>query len=109
VSERRPFRREDALFLLCLVGPIALCVLLNSLVRPGLARAIGGERHSTGAGVRSQDVTWMFDPATTVEHPFLTAFLATSDGQIAMGALTTTAVLLVARSLIVRWRAKLAR
>lgn len=105
MNERRPFHRKDAVFLLCLVGPIALCVLLNALLRPGFARAIGGERHSTGAGARSQDVTWIFSPTATAEHPLLTAFLAPSDGQIAMWALAMSAILLTARWLIVRWRA----
>lgn len=105
MNERRPFHSEDAVFLLCLVGPIALCVPLNALLRPGFARAIGGELHSTGAGVHSQDFTWIFSPTATAEHPLLTAFLAPSDGQIAMWALAMSAILLTARWLIVRWRA----
>jgi len=103
---RRPFRRADAVFLLWMVTPLAVGILLNALARPGLARALGGERHATGAGVRSQDVSWTFDPATTAEHPVLTAFLGPSDGQVAMCALALTTVVLTARWLIVRRKAK---
>lgn len=89
-----------------MIGPLALGVLLNALVRPGLARALGGERHSTGNGVRSQDVSWTFSPATVTEHPVLTAVLGPSDGQVAMCTLALTALVLTARWLIVRKRAK---
>lgn len=102
VSGRRPFRRDNASFLACLFGPLALGVLLNALVRPGLARALGGERHSTGSGVRSRDASWTFGSATAAEHPFLTAFLVCSDGQIGIVILAITVVLLTARWLIVR-------
>ncbi|ALE04324.1 hypothetical protein AL755_01045 (plasmid) [Arthrobacter sp. ERGS1:01] len=105
MSEGRRFRREDAVFLLCMIAPLAVGILLNALVRPGLARALGGERHATGAGVRSRDVSWTFDPATTAEHPVLTAFLGPSDGLIAMCALALTAVLLATRWLVVRRKA----
>lgn len=109
MSERRPFRPNDAVFLLCLVAPLALGVALNAVVRPGLARALHGERHATGAGVRSQDVSWTFDAATTADHPVLTAFLGPSDGQVAMFALALTAVALTIRWWIVRRKAKSAR
>ncbi|GAA2448384.1 hypothetical protein [Agromyces soli] len=95
--ERRARRRADAGFLACLVGPLVVAVLLNAVIRPWLAAGIGGERRSSGSGVRSNDTWWRFDPATQAEHPLLTGFLETSDGAIAMLALGATVVLLLGR------------
>ncbi len=108
-ERRRIFHAAEAIFFLCLTGPIAVCVLLNALVRPGLARALGGERRSVGAGVRSNNISWTFGPGTTAEHPVLTAFLSPSDGAIAMCALAASAVLLTGRWLIVRRNEKRVR
>lgn len=97
VAERRARRRVDAGFLACLLGPLAIAVLLNGVVRPWLATALGGERRSSISGVRSADTWWWFDPATQAEHPFLTGFLETSDGALAMCAIAATVVLLLGR------------
>lgn len=97
VAERRARRRADAGFLACLVGPLAIAVLLNAVVRPWLADSLGGERRSSGAGVRSNDTWWWFEPVTQAEHPFLTGFLATSHGAVAMWAIAATVVLLLGR------------
>ncbi|UCR89551.1 hypothetical protein [Mycetocola spongiae] len=96
--------RPGAGFLACLIAPLAAGVLLNALIRPGLARALGGERHSTGAGVRSNNVLWTFDPDTTAEHPILTALLTPSDGAVAAAMLALTALLLTGHWLITRRR-----
>lgn len=90
------------MLLLCMIGPLALGVFLNALLRPGLARALGGQRHSTGSSSRSRDVAWTLCPATVTEHPVLTAVLGPTDGQVAMCALALTATLLTARWLVVR-------
>ena len=91
-------------FLLCLVGPLALGVALNALVRPALARSLGGVQHGSGAGVRSQDTWWSFDVAVQQAHPLLTQFLTISNGLVAMWVLGLTIALLLARWVVLRRR-----
>ncbi|MGH3706404.1 MAG: hypothetical protein ACRDT9_17340 [Agromyces sp.] len=94
--------RSDIGFWLCLAGPMAVVVVLNALVRPGLAGMLGGDRHSNGAGVRSNDVWWSFDATTQAQHPVLTSFLAVSDGLIAVCAIGVILLLFAARWLVRR-------
>lgn len=99
--ERKSQRRLTLSFLVCMVGPLVVGVILNALVRPGIATALGGERHSHSSGVRSQDTWWSFDADTVRQHPVLTGFLEASDGLIAVWTLAVTAVILLLRWLIV--------
>ena len=96
-------RRHSISFLLCLVGPLALGVLLNALVRPGLARSLGGVQHSSGASVRSSDTWWSFETAVSEAHPVLTSFLSTSNGAVAMWTLGMCVILLAVRWVIMRF------
>ena len=103
----RPSRpRLERGFLLCLVGPLAIGVAINALIRPGLARLLGGEQHSSGASVRSHDTWWTFDPVVVQEHPVLTTFLTTSDGVVGVWILGGTALLLTGRWLTLRYRSR---
>ena len=81
----------------CIVGPLFAGVLLNGVIRPAIGHALGGIRHSPGSGVRSRDVFWEFDTATQAAHPFLTWFLETSDGAVAMCMLGLIPLLLLGR------------
>ena len=91
-------------FLLCLVGPFAVGVILNALVRPGLAGMLGGVQHSNGHGVRSNDIWWSFDAAVREAHPFLTSFLSLPHSVIGLWTLALAALLLVVRWIILRRR-----
>jgi len=105
MTSRNPGKNPGQIsFLLCLVGPLAVGVILNALVRPGLAGMLGGVQHSSGHGVRSNDTWWSFDAAVREAHPFLTGFLSQSHGVIAIWTLALTALLLVARWIILRRR-----
>ena len=72
------------------------CVVLNAIIRPTLAKGLGGEQIRRGASVRGSDRWWIFDDATRRDHPWLTDFLTWSDGQIAMACLGLIAILLMA-------------
>lgn len=91
-------------FLLCLVGPLALRVALNALIRPALARSLGGVQHGSGTGVRSQDTWWSFDVAVQEAHPWLTQFLTFSNGLVAIWVLLLTVALLAVRWVVLRRR-----
>lgn len=96
-------RKRKASFLLCLVGPLALGVILNVLVRPGMARTFGGIQHSSGASVRGRDTWWAFDAATVEAHPLLTSFLNATNGAVGMWVLALCAILLGLRWAIIRF------
>ncbi|RLP77497.1 hypothetical protein D9V32_03355 [Mycetocola tolaasinivorans] len=95
-------RRATLGFLLCLVGPLVVGVILNALVRPGLARSLGGEQHVVGGAVRSRDVWWTFTPEIERQHPVLTTFLGYSDGLIAMCVLASIVVIFLVRWVVRR-------
>ncbi|WP_424937025.1 MULTISPECIES: hypothetical protein [Bacteria] len=89
--------RSEVGFFACLVGPLAVGVLLNGVVRPAIGHALGGMRRAPGAAVRGSDVYWEFDAATQAAHPFLTRFLEVSDGTVAMCVVGLVVVLLLGR------------
>ena len=103
-ANRGAGRKNSVSFLLCLVGPLVLGVALNALVRPALARSLGGVQHKSGAGVRSQDTWWSFDAGVQEAHPLLTQFLTISNGLVAMWVLALTMALLLARWVFIRRR-----
>ncbi|WP_187977620.1 hypothetical protein [Mycetocola sp. JXN-3] len=103
-AQRRAERLDTLGFMACLVGPLAVGVILNALVRPWLASLLGAERHASGNGVRGQDVWWTVDAATAIEHPFLSGFLAMSHGLIAMYLLGV-----IVLALLIRWAVKRVR
>ena len=92
---RMPSRRFSlrALALpLCAAAPIAVVVLLNALVRPWLAGALGATERQSYIGYRSFDRWWELDAAATAEHPALARFLELSDGAFAMAGLAAAVV-----------------
>lgn len=84
--------REQKGFLLCVCGPLAIAVLLNAIVRPNLARELGGRRRAW-SNTRGSDNWYEFPPETQREHPLLTGFLSWHDGAVAMIALGTVVAL----------------
>ncbi|MGO3886894.1 MAG: hypothetical protein ACTJHU_11415 [Mycetocola sp.] len=96
-------------FLICLVGPLALGVLLNAVVRPALAASLNGERRTVGSSARSHNGWWEFTASVREEHLFLTDFLTASDGQVAVIVLGLTVGALATRAVILRVRRSLAR
>ena len=88
---RRRARRETLL----IAAPFAIGVLLNAVVRPLIAGAIGATELRSGASVRGSDRWWIADPGAAAAHPFLAAFLRVSDGAIGVAVLLTCAVIAV--------------
>lgn len=64
--------------------PIALAAIVNQTLRPYLAALLGGTAHSGAGWSRGEYVTanqwWEFDAQTRLDHPFVTGYLAQSDG-----------------------------
>lgn len=103
------FRLRPPPFAVALIGPLAIGVLLNAIVRPSLAAQLGGTMRSSGGSVRGQDRWWEFDAVTRADHPMLTGFLSTSDGAIAMVMIGLMLVCFAWRFLDPRIRVLLAR
>lgn len=80
---------------LAVLVPLAVCVILNALIRPWLAGTIGGTVIRSGSSVRSNNRWWTFTETTQADHPWLTWFLSMSDGAVAMIALGLIAILLM--------------
>ncbi|MET4682509.1 hypothetical protein [Brevundimonas faecalis] len=87
-----------------LILPLGAGTLLNGVIRPWLATAIGGVRKTSGAGVRGPDVYWVFDPATQAEHPWLVRFLELSDGQMGLIIFPVIAIWLAVHLILRRRR-----
>lgn len=82
--------------MLCAAIPLSIAVLMNALVRPALAKRLGGERMHSTTTAKSADGWWAFDAATRDAHPTLTAFLEFSDGALAMSMLGVAAIAAIA-------------
>ena len=80
---------------LAVVTPLIICTILNALIRPWLANRIGGTVVRSGSSTRGNNRWWTFDETALAEHPFLTGFLSTSDGAIAMASFGAVIILLL--------------
>lgn len=79
-----------------IIVPLFTGVVLNKLVRPHFAEALGGVEVRRGASVRGGDRWWVFDDAIRTEHPWLTEFLTWSDGRIGLSMFGLVGVFLIA-------------
>lgn len=92
---------------LCVAAPLGVVVVLNALVRPRMAEALGGTRVSRFTTYKSADGWWEFAEPVRASHAIAARFLEFSDGAIAMAGIAVAA--LACAALLASDRIRLAR